>query len=298
VHPGQLTVTVETVRSLVAQQFPSWRDEPVHAVKAAGTVHSIFRIGPRLCARFPLRVTEPAETRRVLEVEAAAARELLGITRFATPEPIAIGEPGFGYPGPWSVQTWLAGVPAAKADPGESVAFAHDIAEFIHAVRAIDTRGRSFEGRGRGGDLRSHDEWMQTCFAHSENVLDVSRLRRLWSSLRDLPRSSVDDVMSHGDLMPGNVLVSGNRLVGIIDVGGLGPADPALDLVAAWHLLESGPRQALRADLGCDDLEWARGMAWAFEQALGLIWYYLRSSPSMSELGRRTLNRIMTEQSP
>jgi aminoglycoside phosphotransferase (APT) family kinase protein len=139
---------------------------------------------------------------------------------------------------------------------------------------------------------------MQTCFEHSENVLDVPRLRRLWSSLRELPRSSVDDVMSHGDLMPGNVLVSGKRLVGIIDVGGLGPADPALDLVAAWHLLESGPRQALRADLGCDDLEWARGMAWAFEQAVGLIWYYLRSSPSMSELGRRTLNRIMTEQSP
>jgi Phosphotransferase enzyme family len=34
--------------------------------------------------------------------------------------------------------------------------------------------------------------------------------------------------MTHGDLIPGNVLVSNGRLSGIIDVGGLGPADPAL----------------------------------------------------------------------
>ena len=36
---------------------------------------------------------------------------------------------------------------------------------------------------------------------------------------------------------------------GLIDVGDMGPADPALDLVAAWHLLDDAPRQALRADL-------------------------------------------------
>jgi len=65
--------------------------------------------------------------------------------------------------------------------------------------------------------------------------------------------------MTHGDLIPGNVLVSNKRPAGILDVGGLGPADPAVDLVGAWHLLEAGPRQVLRTDLGCDHLEWERG---------------------------------------
>ncbi|WP_197289264.1 phosphotransferase, partial [Saccharothrix sp. NRRL B-16348] len=95
--------------------------------------------------------------RRWLESEAEAARELAGRTRFRTPEPVALGEPGTGYPLPWSVQTWLPGVVAAEEDPGESVAFAYDLAEFIRGVRAVDTRGRTFNGKGRGGDLRSHD---------------------------------------------------------------------------------------------------------------------------------------------
>jgi aminoglycoside phosphotransferase (APT) family kinase protein len=160
-------------------------------------------------------------------------------------------------------------------------------------VRAIGTRGRTYGGRGRGGELQSQDEWVQTCLSRSERLLDVPRLRLLWSVLRDLPRGAGPDVMTHGDLIPGNVLVSGGRLAGVIDVGGLGPADPALDLVGAWHLLEDGPRQVLRDDLGCDDLEWERGRAWAYAQAIGLVWYYVQSNPVMSRLGRRTLDRLL-----
>jgi aminoglycoside phosphotransferase (APT) family kinase protein len=58
--------------------------------------------------------------------------------------------------------------------------------------------------------------------------------------------------MTHGDLIAGNVLVSNGRLSGVIDVGGLGPADPALDLVGAWHLLETKPRQVLRERVASD----------------------------------------------
>ena len=297
-HANQLAVSLSVVRELVDEQFPGWRHLAIKAVESPGTVNAIFRIGGRFAARFPLRPGDATSVRRRLESEAAAARELAGRTRFATPEPVAIGEPGAGYPLPWAVQTWLPGVTAIDDDPGGSVAFAHDLAEFISGVRAIGTGGRTFSGQGRGGDLRSHDEWMQTCFERSGQLLDVPRLRRMWEAMRKLPRGAAGDVMSHGDLIPGNVLVSGGRLAGILDAGGMGPADPALDLVAAWHLLEDGPRQALRDDLRCDDLEWERGKAWAFEQAMGLVWYYADSNAAMSWMGRRTLERVQAGTSP
>jgi aminoglycoside phosphotransferase (APT) family kinase protein len=295
-HPDQLAVSDATVRKLVDAQFPRWRDLPISQFASQGTVNALFRIGERLAARFPLQPGEVGATRRWLQAEAEAARELLGRTRFRTPEPVALGEPGEGYPLPWSVQTWLPGTAATDQDPGGSVAFAHDLAEFIAGVRAIDTGGRAFDGQGRGGDLRAHDAWMETCFARSERLLDVPRLRRLWAVLRELPRTA-GDVMTHGDLIPGNVLVRDGRLAGVIDVGGLGPADPALDLVGGWHLLEAGPRQVLHDELNCDDLEWERGKAWAFEQAMGAVWYYVQSNPAMSLMGQRTLQRIMADPS-
>jgi len=48
----------------------------------------------------------------------------------------------------------------------------------------------------------------------------------------------------------------------------------------------------LRDELGCDDLEWGRGKAWAFEQAMGAVWYYAKTNKAMSKMGHRTLERI------
>jgi aminoglycoside phosphotransferase (APT) family kinase protein len=299
-HDNQRDITLAVVRSLVGRQFPRWGSLPVSRVAAAGTVNAIFRIGDRYAARFPLEGDDADRVRRSLETEAEAAAELAGRTRFHTPEPVALGEPGPGYPLPWSVQTWLPGEVATDADAGDSVPFAVDLAEFIGGVRSIPTLRRTFTGRGRGGDLRDHDEWLETCFARSAGLLDVGRLRALWAALRDLPRGAAADVMNHGDLMPGNVLVAGRpaRLTGVLDVGGLQAADPALDLVSAWHVLEAGPRRAMRDALGSGDLEWARGKAWAFQQSMGLVWYYADSNPVMAGIGRRTLDRLLADERP
>lgn len=87
------------------------------------------------------------------------------------------------------------------------------------------------------------------------------------------------------------------RLAGVLDVGGLGPADPALDLVGAWHLLDAAARKVFRESLRPDELQWQRGRAWAFQQAMGLVWYYADSNPPMSRVGRRTLDRLLADSS-
>jgi aminoglycoside phosphotransferase (APT) family kinase protein len=295
VHPGQLAISPATVRTLIAEQFPQWQDLHIQAVASPGTVNAIFRIGDPFVARFPLVPVGVAAAQKSLQSEAAAAEELIDQTPFATPRPIAIGSPGAGYPLPWSVFTWLPGQHATADDCSQSDSFAIDLVGFVSAVRSIDTRGRTYDGNGRGGDLFSHDEWMQECLTCSEGLLEVTTLRAIWAEMRDLPRGDTPDVMNHGDLIPPNMLVAGGRLVGVLDVGGLCAADPALDLVSAWHLLDHERRQLLRNRLGCDEAEWQRGRAWAFAQAMGAVWYYVESSPIMSAGCRRTLERIVTD---
>jgi aminoglycoside phosphotransferase (APT) family kinase protein len=291
-HDDDIYVSDKTVRWLVASQFPEWTGVPIHRIRSSGTVYAIFRIGDDLAARFPLRPGDPESVRETLEIEAKASAEFNRHSRFPGPKPLAIGEPGGGYPLPWSVQSWLPGTVAEDGVAAGSALLARDLATLIASLRQVDTAGRSFEWGWRGGDLRTHDRWVQECLEKSTELLDVPRLTALWKYFLELPRIS-PDVMSHGDLIPSNVLLTGGRLTGLLDCGGFGPADPALDLIAGWHLLDGEPRAAFRQALAPDDLEWERSKAWAFEQSIGAVWYYAQTNPAMSKMGHRMLSRIL-----
>jgi aminoglycoside phosphotransferase (APT) family kinase protein len=292
-HAGQLDVTTDLVAGLVRAQFPEWSTSVVRAVPSHGTVNALFRIGDGLVARFPIMPGDPAAVLKELEDEADAARRLSAISPYPTPEPIAIGEPGEGYPLPWAVYSWLAGTIAYDADIAGSTAFAEDLARFVLALRAAPTEGRVFTGTWRGGVLTSQDEYVADGLERSRGMIDVDALARLWADLRTTPRTE-PDVWAHRDLMPGNLLVADGRLAGIIDVGTFTVADPAMDLQPAWNLLDAPARAAFRAALGSDDAEWRRGMGWSFAQAIGCLWYYVETNPVMSRTAHHTLTALLT----
>jgi aminoglycoside phosphotransferase (APT) family kinase protein len=293
-HADEIHIDSNIARELIADQFPARRHEQVVRLEGAGTVHAIFRIGSGLVARFGLRQSDPDECAERLKAEAAAMTEFARHCPFATPRPIAIGAPGKVYPMPWMIQSWIDGAVAAPDGSAASEALARDVICLISALRAAPTQGRRFRGPGRGGHLPDHDDWMSQCFDRSDGLLDVPKLRRLWASMRELGPAG-PDVMSHTDLIPANLVLRDGRLAGVLDAGGFGAADPALDLIVAWHLFDHGPRNLIRARLGCSDVEWKRGAAWAFQQAMGLVWYYRDTNPAMSELGRSTLARLMVD---
>ena len=293
-HSDQLSLSRADVVRLVRGLLPSVTEPEITAVASAGTVNYLYRVGAQHVARFAMQGEDAAETRATLLAEHAAMREFASVSAIPSPVPVAIGEPNEHYPLPWSIQTWLDGEVATPSSAASSTAFAEDLATLIATLRAADTHGRSFSGEGRGGDLTAHDEWISHCLQKSERLLPVDQLRRAWASLRSLPRHG-DDVMSHKDLIPGNILINSGRLAGILDTGGFGPADPALDLVAAWHMLDTSRRNAFRDRLAITDVEWSRGAAWAYAQAIGLVWYYTDSNPTMSALGRSTLKRLLTD---
>ncbi|MGP9539854.1 phosphotransferase [Brachybacterium sp. AOP43-C2-M15] len=291
-HEEQLELTAGTAERLVADRMPELAGEEIRLLETSATTHHIVRIGEHLVARFPLRSADASRARTALEGEHRAMEELARLCPVPAPRPVAIGSPTPAFPMPWSVQTWLPGQIATPDGAESSPGLARDLASLLTALRAADTGGRRFAGGGRGGDLIAHEDWIRTCLERSKGLLPVAELSARWQRWRSLDREQ-DDVMSHGDLIPANLLTDGIRLTGVLDTGGFAPADPALDLVAVWHLLDRDRRRLVRDQLGGSDLEWERGRAWAFAQAIGLVWYYRTTNPPMAELGRSTLHRLL-----
>lgn len=294
-HRGQLELTRHDAQRLIDRALARVglpAASLIVPLAGAGTTSHVLRVGPDLLARFPLTGEDPGQVRASLTAEHDAMEEFARCSPVPAPRPVVIGEGDATYPLPFSVQTWVEGEVATPTSVARSGAFATDLADLIAALRAVDPRGRTFSGAGRGGSLPDHDPWIAECLDRSEGLLPVPELRTLWERLRGLPRDSAD-VMSHTDLIPGNLLVGDQHLVGVLDTGGFAPADPALDLVAAWHLLEDEAREVLRSRLDVPELDWRRGAAWAFAQAIGLVWYYEQTNPVMSTLGRSTLRRLL-----
>ncbi|WP_442577289.1 phosphotransferase [Microbacterium sp. F51-2R] len=289
-HEDQLRLDADVAAELVRSQFDATAGE-VRPLRTAATTSHVFRVGDDHLARFPMRNGDPVECARELALEQEAMDEFAQASPFPSPRMVFIGRPTAGYPMPWSVQTWVPGEVMTPDSMSSSSLVACDLARLVGHLRRVDVRGRSFSGAGRGGELRAHDEWISLCLVRSESLLPVARLREAWTALRATPRME-PDVMSHKDLTPFNLL-AGDGLAGVLDTGGFGPADPALDLVAGWHVLDAQRRQEFREAVRPPEAEWRRGIGWALQQALGLVWYYAQTNPAMSALGRSTIDRIL-----
>ncbi|MGC4875736.1 aminoglycoside phosphotransferase family protein [Micromonospora sp. DT43] len=291
-HADQVDVPVDVVAGLVAAQFPHWRGLPIRPLPSGGTVHALFRVGAEVVLRFPLRPEADADLRAELAREQEYAVLLAAHLPVAVPEPLGLGEPGDGYPGPWAAYRWIPGTTAQLDRVGDSDMFASDLAAVVVALRGIDTGGRSWPGTGRGGPLADQDADVRAALAVSGELTDTAALAELWGRCRDVRRDG-PDVWIHADLMPGNLLVRDGRLVAVIDLGTVGVGDPAVDLMPAWNLLETGSRETYRRALGVDDATWERGRGWALAQAINALPYYVETNPVMAGIARHTLRAVL-----
>lgn len=290
-HADQVDVDVDTVRRLVADQLPRWRSLPVRPVPSDGTENALFRLGDEVVLRFPLR-PDP-DTRDGLVREQENARLVAAHVPLEVPTPLALGEPGHGYPGPWAAYRWIPGTRVGEADGVDPDVLAHDLAGFVRAFHAIPTGGRQWDGSGRGGPLHGCDDSVRRALAESTHLVDTVGLGEIWERCLAAAPHRTPDARIHADLMPGNLLVRDGRLCAVIDFGTVGIGDPAVDLMAAWNLLPAGARETFRRELDADDAMWARGRGWALSQAISALPYYADTNPGMAETARRTLTALL-----
>ena len=132
-HAGQVDIGPDVVARLVASQFPHWRGLPVTPVESDGTVNALFRLGEEVVLRLP---SSRASTRSTGPGWSASRTSPGGSPRssLAVPEPLGVGEPGEGYPGPWTAYRWIPGETATARNLRAPTAFALELARFARAV--------------------------------------------------------------------------------------------------------------------------------------------------------------------
>ncbi|MFE0178808.1 aminoglycoside phosphotransferase family protein [Streptomyces sp. NPDC059002] len=288
-HADEADIDEELVRRLVGARFPEWAALPVELVESAGTSHAMYRLGADLVVRLPRRAGDVDEVRR----EHHWLLRLAAALPVPVPAPLGMGAPGEGYPYPWSVFRWLDGeTPAVGRPLAEPALFAKDMAEFLTALRAVDTSGAPVSYRGE--PLASRDANTRAAIAGLRGDVDGDAVTAAWDAALGAAAWQGPGVWLHGDLQPGNVLLDGGRLSAVIDFECMGTGDPAADLIAAWYLMDATARRAFRAALGpaTDDAMWARGRGWALSIALDELAYYRETNPRMAGTARHVIGQL------
>jgi aminoglycoside phosphotransferase (APT) family kinase protein len=282
---GIVEIDTALARRLVDEQFPQWADLPLRLVDPAGSDHVIHRLGDDLAVRLPRHDGAIGQ----------AAKELHWLPRLAphlplaVPQPVAAGRPALGYPWPWAVTRWMPGEPATIGALGDSVPTAVVLADFLRALQSLPVDGAP----PGGGGLAGRDTATRAAIAQVADVFDADALTRLWDAALTAPAWDRPPVWFHGDFHTGNLLTRHGRVSAVIDFGGLGAGDPAVDLMMAFTLMSARPRAAFRAALGIDDATWARGRGWAVTGGLIAYTAYADTNPWVAAQTTRQIGQAL-----
>lgn len=100
------------VRGLVAARFPAWAHLEVRPVPRPGMDNLTFRLGEDMSVRLPRYPRWVGQVER----EQRWLPRLAPLLPLPVPAPLGRGEPGEGYPSPWSVYRWIEGETVRAAD--------------------------------------------------------------------------------------------------------------------------------------------------------------------------------------
>jgi aminoglycoside phosphotransferase (APT) family kinase protein len=289
-----VVIDADLARRLVAAQFPQWADLPVAPVERDGSDNRTFRLGPDLSVRLPSGEWYAVQ----VEKEQTWLPRLAAHLPLSIPQPVARGEPGQGYPYPWSVYRWLEGAPASSAPIADPVAIATALASFLVALQRAPAAGGPAPGPHnffRGGPLSTYAEETSRALDALGDAVPTDAVPRVFDDALAAAWEGAP-VWVHGDVAAGNLLLREGRLAAVIDFGCAAVGDPACDVVIAWTLFSGASRAAFRAGLGVDPATWSRGRGWALWKALvTLVGDLERGDGAAAAATRRVIDRVLAD---
>jgi aminoglycoside phosphotransferase (APT) family kinase protein len=279
--PGaEFPIDAPLVRCLLNEQCPEMATLPLAGL-AEGWDNRLYRLGDALMVRLPRRAASAA----LVAHEQRWLPELADRLPLPVPVPLHFGRPGCGYPWSWSIARWLEGSSALTTPPGDAARTAKTLHDFLAALHQPAPPDAPYNP-WRSLRLMERLPLLEEHLAKVEGLVDRVAIERVWHRAATATPWPGRQVWIHGDLHPGNILVSGECISAVIDFGDLAAGDPATDWAVAWML--PGVVESMTSALDPDTRTRARG--WAL--SLGLA--YLANGgddDAMRQLGLATIAR-------
>jgi aminoglycoside phosphotransferase (APT) family kinase protein len=289
-HEHEADIDEALVRRLLGSQMPSSASHGLSIVEPWGTDNAVWRLGDELVVRLP-RI---AGAQGQVDKEDRWLPVIAPHLSVGVPEPVAIGEPAFGYPYRWAVHRWIDGEPAAMEVMRDPVEFALDVANVVRELRTVPTVGAP-PPRHRARPLADYDEPTRRAIEGAADLIDADAALAVWEDARSAPPYDGPAVWVHGDL-EGNCLVRHGRLCGIVDWNSACLGDPAVDVQTVWSpLFTDDSRGTFLDELGVDDATIRRSRGAAVNQACAALPYYLDTYPLIVERSRHKLAQLGIE---
>ncbi len=288
-HRDEILSDENLVQHLLEEQFPKWTNLPIRRVPSSGTENALYRLGDEMIVRLPRR---PGATKPI-DKEQKWLPKLAPLFPIAIPIPLGKGKPTKEFPYPWSIYKWLKGENPIVDHLNDPSSLAKDVAKFINILHQINLKDGPLARRG--APLEVQDDQMRVALKESHGLVDTDAVIDIWEKALKVPKYSGKPVWIHGDLSPGNILLVNGKLSAILDFGGLGVGDPAVDSIAAWNLLSAETRETFRRELQYDKETWARGRGWALSIALIQLPYYKDTNKELASNARHVINEILEE---
>ena len=283
-----MEINIALVRRLLQEQFPDLADREISLVHSTGTVNAMYRLGDDLCVRLP-RLERWADG---IDNEWIWLPKLAPHISLNIPKPIALGKPAQNYPCAWAVYEWIEGTSYLEDLIHDERQAAADLVNFIVELRSVDRHGAP---RGGRRPLRELDEDTRSAIDSSRGVIDAEAVIEAWVRSLEALAWNGEPVWIHGDLLKSNLLVQHGRLCAVIDFGGAGIGDPAMDIVPAWSVFNAAGREVFRRGLDVDDATWCRARGYALHQALMIIPYYAETNPVFAAMAKRTVDEVLAD---
>ncbi len=290
-HAAEIAIDTDLVQRLLKEQFMRLVRKQRHILETSGTVNAICRLDDDLYVRLPRTAAWSANIDR----EARWLVKLAPQLSLEVPKLYSLGTPTEAFPHPWAIYFWIEGQPYAAGIVENEIQMARDLANFVQELRAIDVELPDAPPAGRK-PLAELDEMTRNAIDASAEFLDPAQLHAVWDALSTAPRWDGTPVWMHGDLLPANLIIREDKLAAVIDFGGTGIGDPAMDVVPAWSVFGAAARAVYREALAVEDGTWQRAKAYALHQALIGIPYYAETNPEFVKMALRTVNEILSEE--